>query len=119
VLLGAVQELRDAGAEAIQVSGSGGAVRVVASTWFADAGGDAEGGVIIDGTTLGAPLTIEAIGDPDTLATATRFPGGVVQTVEDRLGGTADVRTEDTVEVDVVRPATEAEFASPAPDDGS
>lgn len=110
VLLGAVQELRDAGAEVIEIEGGGGAqVRVVASTWFAD-GGD---GVEVDGTVLPAPWTITAIGDPDTLATAMRFPGGVTATVEDR-GGTADVRTEEEVEIDALRPASQPEYASPA-----
>jgi uncharacterized protein YlxW (UPF0749 family) len=73
VLLAAVQELRDAGAEAIQI----GEVRVVASTWFADV----EGQAVVDGVPVTAPTTIVAIGDPGTMATALQIPGGVASTV--------------------------------------
>ena len=49
VLLDAVQELRDAGAEAIQI----GNVRVVASTWFDDAPDGI--GLVVSGTRLAPP----------------------------------------------------------------
>src|SRR5438093_6080493 len=49
VILDAVQELRDAGAEALELDGGNGtAVRVVASSWFVDA----PGGLQVDGQTL-------------------------------------------------------------------
>lgn len=76
VLLDAVQELRDAGAESIAV----GDVRVVVDTWF----GDGPDGIVVSGTPLAQPLTIEAIGDPDTLAGAVGIPGGLADSVRTR-----------------------------------
>jgi uncharacterized protein YlxW (UPF0749 family) len=74
MLLDTVQELRDAGAEAIQL----GDVRVVASTSFVDAGSS---GVSVDGVVLTAPYTFQTIGDPQTLETALDIPGGVLETL--------------------------------------
>lgn len=86
-LLDAVQELRSAGAEAIQIGGAGtDPVRVVTSTYFLDA----DEGLIVDGELLRAPFTVTAVGDPPTLAPALRIPGGVVESVE-RDGGTVIV----------------------------
>jgi uncharacterized protein YlxW (UPF0749 family) len=67
-LLDLVQELRDAGAEALAV----GDVRVIASTWL----GPADGGATIDGRGVAPPYVLGAIGPPDGLATALDIPGG-------------------------------------------
>jgi uncharacterized protein YlxW (UPF0749 family) len=72
-LLDAIEELRDAGAEAIQV----GDVRVVASSYFAQAGS----GIEIDGTNITQPYTILAIGDPQTMSSAMEIPGGLSESV--------------------------------------
>jgi uncharacterized protein YlxW (UPF0749 family) len=77
VLIDAVQELRDAGAEAIQV----GPARVVVDTWFADA---PDGGVVVDGEPLESPIRIAAIGDPDTMLAALSIPGGLADSVRTR-----------------------------------
>lgn len=77
-LLNTVQELRDAGAEAISVNGQ----RVVVNTWFADE----TAGISVSGVVVGAPYEIEAIGGSSTMATAMRIPGGVVDTVESQGG---------------------------------
>ncbi len=77
-LLNTVQELRDAGAEAIEVNG----VRVVVNTWFTDAAD----GISVSGTVLRPPFEIIAIGGPSTMATAMRIPGGVADTVESQDG---------------------------------
>ena len=77
VLIDAVQELRDAGAEAIQV----GPVRVVVDTWFAD---DPDGGVVVNGEPLTSPIRITAIGDPDTMLAALAIPGGLADSVRTR-----------------------------------
>lgn len=77
-LLNTVQELRDAGAEAIEVNG----VRVVVNTWFADDGSR----ISVSGTPIGQPYEVRAIGGPATMATAMRIPGGVVDTVESQEG---------------------------------
>ena len=70
-LLETVQELRDAGAEAMRI----GPVRVVASTALVDA----ETGMLIDQTVVTPPYKILAIGDPQTLAAALEIPGGVLE----------------------------------------
>ena len=67
-LLDLVQELRDAGAEAIAVNGN----RVVASTWL----GPADGGAAVDGTRIEPPYDLEAIGPPEVIAEAMDIPGG-------------------------------------------
>lgn len=85
-----IQELRDAGAEAIAVNG----VRVVASTWF----GPGEGGVAIDGQSIAPPYSIEAIGSGDALREALGIPGGPVTLIQAQPG--VDVRI---VEADRLR----------------
>jgi uncharacterized protein YlxW (UPF0749 family) len=121
VLLDALQELRDAGAEAVQLEGpvrpGGGptpqtqSVRVVASTALLD---DDEG-VRVDGTLLRPPYRFAVVGDPNTLASALAIPGGVVDTVEE-LGGRAEITELDRVAVSALRPLEEPQYARPAPD---
>ena len=108
VLLDAVQELRDAGAEAIQI----GTVRVVASTWFADARDGT--GISVAGTKLAAPYRISVIGDPQTLATALEIPGGVSDSVR-TAGGRIDVVQSQEVVITALQPPTAPEYAQPAP----
>jgi uncharacterized protein YlxW (UPF0749 family) len=116
VLLRAVHELRDAGAEAIQLEGRDptgsrtATVRIVASTPFVDA----DAGVLVGGVALDAPFTLLAIGDPDTLATAVQIPGGVVSEVE-TAGGSAVVEPLEEVLVDALQPQTTPQYARPAP----
>lgn len=104
-LLGAVQELRNAGAEAIQVNG----VRVVASTYFADR----DAGLVVDGTDIFAPYEIIAIGDADTLETAMGIPGGVVDAFA-ADGVEATVSNQSEVVVDALRPIETPQYALPA-----
>lgn len=73
-LLDALEELRDAGAEVIQVND----VRAGVDTHFVD---DRDG-VRADGSLLAAPYRFLAIGDPHTLTTALNIPGGLVRTLE-------------------------------------
>ena len=82
-LLDAVQELRDAGAEAIVINGT---ARVVAQTYFLDD----EGAIIVGGRELKRPFVIEAIGDPNTMSEAVRFRGGLIDRVAN-VGGKATV----------------------------
>jgi uncharacterized protein YlxW (UPF0749 family) len=77
-LLNTVQELRDAGAEAMEVNGQ----RIVVDTWF----DDSRDGISVSGTVVRAPFEVSAIGTPTTMATAMRIPGGVVDTVESQDG---------------------------------
>jgi uncharacterized protein YlxW (UPF0749 family) len=125
VLLDALVELRDAGAEAIQLEGpvdlSGRSdqqpaqVRVVASTAVEDGSG---GSVVAGGVELRPPYRFVVVGEPSTLAAALAIPGGVVDTVELR-GGRALVERRDEVLVDALRPVDPPRYARPASPPGS
>jgi uncharacterized protein YlxW (UPF0749 family) len=73
--LDAVQELRDAGAEAISVDGE----RVIATTAIVDT----PDGIAVGETVLSSTVEIRAIGDPDTLTSGLSFPGGVLESVRE------------------------------------
>lgn len=79
LLLDLVQELRDAGAEAIAVNGR----RVGGSTAFSTVGK----AVAVDGQEVAEPYEVLAIGDPATLEVGLKIPGGAVDTL-DALEGT-------------------------------
>lgn len=106
VLLNTMQELRDAGAEAMQVNG----VRLVGASWFSDT----PGGVVADGTPLRAPYVFRAVGDPHTLADALGIPGGVLDQVAGRSGATSQVAERERVVVDALRPLSAPRYARPA-----
>ena len=91
ILLDAVQELRDAGAEVIAVND---AVRIVANSYFLND----DDQVKIDGQSVSRPFTIQAIGDPHTLATAMQFRGGLADRVETR-GASMTVREQQKISV--------------------
>ncbi|MFI5910525.1 DUF881 domain-containing protein [Dactylosporangium sp. NPDC051541] len=111
-VLDAIEELRGAGAEAMQISGAGGtAVRIVASTYFVDA--PEAGRLVVDGTTIATPYTITVIGGPDTMRTALNIPGGVVDSVRQH-GGTVSVREMDPVHVNALHNAGALQYAKPA-----
>jgi uncharacterized protein YlxW (UPF0749 family) len=105
-LLDALQELRDAGAEAVQVNG----VRVVADTWFADT----DGGVQISGARVSPPYSIIAIGDAATMASAMDIPGGVNESVRSD-GGDTTVRQAKSLAVTALHTVREPRYARPVP----
>lgn len=105
VLLDAIQELRAAGAEAIQI----GDVRIGVSSAVLGSAGS----LTIDGGQLAAPYRVVAIGDPPTLETALNIPGGVVNTVS-RAGGQARVEQREQVTVSALRVVEQPEYAQPA-----
>ena len=108
-LLDAVQELRGAGAEAMQVSGGNGVtVRIVAGTYFLDA----EGGVVVGGRRLTGPYTVTVIGDSKTMRTALNIPGGVVASVSGD-GGTVIVQEREAVDVTALSAPVELQHARP------
>ncbi|WP_213450113.1 DUF881 domain-containing protein [Rhizomonospora bruguierae] len=108
-LLDAVQELRGAQAEAMQVQGSDGqAVRIIASTSFLDKDDD----VIVDGVRLRAPYTITVIGDPETMRTALNIPGGVVESVSG-AGGTVIFSPAGEVDVTALHGRPTLQYAKP------
>lgn len=106
-LLNGLQELRDAGAEVIEINGT---VRVVAQTSLQDT---ADGGVLVDGTTLQPPYVIEAIGDPRDLSVALDFTGGFISDVQS-VGGKVTVAELDEVEISSVRTPRQPVYAEPA-----
>lgn len=126
VLLDALEELRDAGAEAVQVEGPVDAsadvtgpatgptaatiVRVVASTSFVDA--EDRGGIEVDGKLLRAPYRFTVIGDPATMAAALAIPGGVVDNVGQRKGRAVVTRSENLL-VGALRPLDRPRYARP------
>src|SRR5436190_18273267 len=73
LLLDLVQELRDAGAEAIAVNGR----RVGGTTAFSHQ----RDAVTVDGQEVQQPYEVLAIGDPATLEVGLRIPGGAIDTL--------------------------------------
>ncbi|GAA1620753.1 DUF881 domain-containing protein [Actinoplanes couchii] len=109
-VLNAVQELRGAGGEVMQLNGAnGGAVRVVASSFFVDASG---GGIIADGDQLTGPFHLLVIGPSGTMSTALQIPGGVVASAKND-GGSVTMDSRSMVEVSVVRKAAALRYARP------
>ncbi|MFE5834668.1 DUF881 domain-containing protein [Streptomyces sp. NPDC056508] len=102
MLLDAIQELRAAGAEAIQVNG----VRVVADSYFTGSGDDMR----IDGTQVAAPYVFKVIGKPEDLEPALNIPGGVVQTLEKEQAAVTVERSPKIV-VDALRPAKRPDYS--------
>ena len=140
-LLEALEELRDAGAEAIQITGSATAVaatstagsptstaagptspaaagasahvvRLVASSYFNDT--PDRSGILVDGVLLAPPYDIVAIGDPPTMSTAMGIPGGVLDTLTGK-GAHGTVITHDSVEVTALHQVAAPQYARPAP----
>lgn len=66
-----INELRNAGAEAIAVNG----IRVRSTSWFGSALSDA---LTMDGRRLSEPWEIQAIGAPDVISVAITRTGGIV-----------------------------------------
>uniref|UniRef100_UPI002FCD7033 DUF881 domain-containing protein n=1 Tax=Desertihabitans aurantiacus TaxID=2282477 RepID=UPI002FCD7033 len=107
VMLNAVEELRDGGAEVIEINDS---IRVGGSTWFAD-GPD---GLLVDGQVVTTPITVEVVGDPVALEGAVRFRGGLVSQISGpQVGGDVRVTQSDLLEIDSVRPAEDFQHAEP------
>ena len=91
VLLDAVQELRDVGAEAIEVSG----VRAVASTSFTGS----PRSILVNRQPVSAPYEVTAIGPASTLAEAMRIPGGVVDSLAAHSGASVRITEEGSVSI--------------------
>lgn len=108
LMLDAIEELRDAGAEVIELNDS---VRLVMHSYFAT---DELGAVSADGVSLGAPYIIDAIGDPATLEAGARFRGGLVSEIEgERVGGRVTIEQLGVVEVTSTAEVREPQFARP------
>jgi uncharacterized protein YlxW (UPF0749 family) len=107
-LLDAIQELRGAGAETMQIDD----VRVGVSTAVTGQPGD----LMLDGRPITAPYEVLVIGSPQDMETAMRIPGGVEQRVNGR-GGSVAITQSDEVVVDALRQLDTPQYASPRTDD--
>jgi uncharacterized protein YlxW (UPF0749 family) len=106
-LLEGLEELRDAGAEAIELNNR---VRVVAQSSLKDV----DGGVLVDGKVLRAPYVIEAIGSPHDLATALDFKGGFIDEVQrPDVDGQVETQETDNVEISTVVEPAAPQYAKP------
>jgi uncharacterized protein YlxW (UPF0749 family) len=100
-----VQELRDAGAEAMQI----GSIRVVASTSFVDD----PSGLLVDGTLLTPPYKMLVIGEPQTLAAALEIPGGVLEVLRNK-NSEGVVHQEQSLSITALRQLAAPQYARPA-----
>ncbi len=109
MLLDTVQELRDAGAEVIEINDS---VRVVASTWFA---AGQNGGIVADNKAVTRPIVLDVIGDPHSLEEGARFRGGVVSQVQaTQVGGSVTITRPQVVQVTAVKEPIVNQYARPS-----
>jgi uncharacterized protein YlxW (UPF0749 family) len=108
-VMGVVQELRVAGAEAIQLEGgNGNVVRIGVDSYFLDPNGV----LTVDGVPITRPYVLTVIGDPAALNASVLF-----------LGSNKEIRDESVVEehdnllVDALREPALPEYARPSSDD--
>jgi len=104
-VLDTIQELRSAGAEAIQVNGK---VRLVAQSAIEAA----PGGLSVDGTLLTSPYVFDVIGDPHTLAGALGLVDGPVAQFKD-AGATVQLQERDSLDIVAVQQPAQPQFAQP------
>ncbi|RYB90637.1 DUF881 domain-containing protein [Nocardioides glacieisoli] len=103
-LLDTIQELRTAGAEAMEFNDS---IRLGADSHFEDA----VGGIELDGQLLESPYVLEVIGDRHLLQTALAFSSGPIETLQTEDGATVEVEELETVEITSVRESSRPEYA--------
>ena len=104
-VLDTIEELRTAGAEAIQVNGK---VRVIAQSYLEDA----VGGFSVDGTLLTSPYVLDVIGDPHGLHEAMLFREGPSAQLHDD-GAEVDIDELETIDIESVVESDRPEFAQP------
>jgi uncharacterized protein YlxW (UPF0749 family) len=100
-----VDELRNAGAEAISV----GPVRITASSYFAAS--NEGGGLIVDGELIQSPYQWRAIGEAETLKTALGIPGGILAAIKAH-GASVTIYSLDLVTIDAVKRLQSPKYAS-------
>lgn len=109
-MLDVINELRAAGAEALEIRGGDqqAAVRVGIDTWIVGTAG----ALTVDEVTLRPPYSVLAIGDPPTLAAAMNIPGGAMDSVK-RVGGTMVIQQAERVDVTALRQPKPRQYAQP------
>lgn len=108
VMLDVINELRAAGAEAIQINDAHQSIRVGVDTWVVGN----PGSLTIDGKTLSPPYSILAIGDSPTLAAAMNIPGGAEDSIK-RVGARMSVQQANRVDVTTLRQPKPHQYAQP------
>jgi uncharacterized protein YlxW (UPF0749 family) len=94
-VLDTIEELRSAGAEAMQVNGE---VRLVAQS----AVQSAPGGLTIDGKLVTSPYVFDVIGDPHTLSGALQLVDGPIAQFKD-AGATVQLQERGSLDINAVR----------------
>jgi len=102
-VLDTIEELRSAGAEAMQVNGK---VRLVAQSSVQAT----PAGLEIDGVELTSPYVFDVIGDPHTLQGALSLSDGPIAEFEDS-GATVDVQEQKALDITAVHKRTSSQFA--------
>lgn len=102
-----VQELRDAGAEAVAVNG----LRIGVATAFAER----DGGIVVDGQPITAPYRVTAIGQPATLEGGLKIPGGAVDAVSTVKGVRVTVEKQARVDLPALVRLPDFDVAEPVP----
>jgi uncharacterized protein YlxW (UPF0749 family) len=108
VMLDVINELRAAGAEAIEINDAHQSVRVGVDTWVVGT----PGSLSVDTKTLTPPYSILAIGDPPTLAAAMNIPGGADDSIK-RVGARMSTQQADRVDVTTLRQPKPHQYAQP------
>lgn len=102
-ILNGIEELRDAGAEAIEIDDK---ARVVASTAITQSGQ----AIKVDGVVVPPPYVIDAIGSSHTLSQAVVFPGGLSDEVTS-LGGQVAVQERSLVKITALHSVKPPQYA--------
>lgn len=98
-----VEELRNAGAEAIAFNG----VRIVASSYIVDT----DEGIEADGQLVTSPYEFKAIGDPNALSNAIQISGGIGAQLRVRYNANVVVRTQSSVVIDELASTKNYQYA--------
>jgi uncharacterized protein YlxW (UPF0749 family) len=104
IMTNLIAELRNAGAEAIQLND----VRVVAQTYFTDL----TAGLAVNGIAVSAPYKLVAIGAPETIGPALTIPGGAFAQLR-TVGAQPSSAPADLLTVTAVVELTEPKYAVP------
>ena len=107
-VLRVVNELWNAGAEAIAVNGN----RVVTGTNFRCVGSV----ILVNNVRIAPPVKIQAIGDPQTMMGAINLPGGVFQELREVNSAMIQVEVSKKMRLPAFTGSTSFKFASPPKD---
>lgn len=104
LILSMINKLNSAQASAISVNGQ----RIVANTYFHLK----EDGLYINDNKISEPITIKAIGDSDTLASALQIKYGIVWEIEKYYNYTIDIDKKENLKINAHNQKIEIEYSS-------